>query len=325
MTEFDCANEIMREQYVSPSLQDLPRALQELILLYAAPHDPFNMGARKKFGSVLIQVFYCGPNWKQWLGHPLIESVSEKYCDIMFNKGMFQVWNVYGRCTTIKKAHLKWTTTLATIHPGWRPASKDELGRAVWAWYNGKDHDITGHISTWDTSGITDMSQLFRGLGEFNDDIRNWDVSNVTNMSLMFYRARAFNQPLDNWNVSNVTNMNDMFYDAHAFNQPLNSWNVSNVTNMSDMFYNAHAFNQLLDNWNVSNVTDMRGMFRKAHAFNQPLDSWNVSNVTNMRFMFSDAHAFNQPLDSWNVSNVTDMKVMFTDAHALTKKPSWYK
>ena len=78
MTQFDCANEIMREQFVSPSLQDLPRALQELILLYAAPHDPFNMGARKKFGSVLIQVFYCGPNWKQLLGHPLIESVSEK-------------------------------------------------------------------------------------------------------------------------------------------------------------------------------------------------------------------------------------------------------
>ena len=51
-----------------------------------------------------------------------------------------------------------------------------------------------GNISDWDTSCVTNMSELFKGLTNFNDDIGNWDVSNVTNMSEMFYNAHVFNQ-----------------------------------------------------------------------------------------------------------------------------------
>ena len=86
-----------------------------------------------------------------------------------------------------------------------------------------------GHISMWDTSEITNMSELFQFKRNFNDDISNWDVSNVTNMQEMFDGARAFNQPLEQWNVGNVTNMQSMFYHASAFNQPLEQWNVGNV------------------------------------------------------------------------------------------------
>ena len=35
-----------------------------------------------------------------------------------------------------------------------------------------------GHISTWQTGDVTDMSQLFEGKKEFNEDISLWDVSN---------------------------------------------------------------------------------------------------------------------------------------------------
>ena len=57
-----------------------------------------------------------------------------------------------------------------------------------------------GHISMWDTSGVTDMSSLFyEGRNEassFNEDIGAWDTSGVTTMYKMFYGASAFNQDL---------------------------------------------------------------------------------------------------------------------------------
>ena len=93
-----------------------------------------------------------------------------------------------------------------------------------------------GHISQWDTSAVTDMSELFSDEREFDDDISQWNVGNVTNMYRMFRDASAFNQPLGQWNVGNVTNMEEMFDDASAFNQPIEQWNVANVTNMGEMF-----------------------------------------------------------------------------------------
>ena len=93
-----------------------------------------------------------------------------------------------------------------------KPKTKKELKKAVILWRTNKDDALNryGHISNWDTSLITDMSELFE-YSNFNENINDWDVSNVTNMSRMFYSCRNFNQPLDNWDVSNVTDMCCMF------------------------------------------------------------------------------------------------------------------
>ena len=37
--------------------------------------------------------------------------------------------------------------------------------------------------------------------------ISNWDTSEVTDMSEMFYDAEAFNQPISVWDVGNVTDV----------------------------------------------------------------------------------------------------------------------
>ena len=63
---------------------------------------------------------------------------------------------------------------------------------AVSAWFRG-DRLTYGHISEWDVSRVTSMSDLFcassawcsyhnSGAEYFNDDISKWDVSSVTNM-----------------------------------------------------------------------------------------------------------------------------------------------
>jgi len=203
--------------------------------------------------------------------------------------------------------------TIFTFTLTFTPKTKEELKNAVMRWVDG-DINGLGNISGWDTSNITDMSDLFYELNDFNEDISRWDVSNVKNMEGMFNEAKAFNQPIGNWKVSNVTNMRDMFNAAKAFNQPIGGWDVSKVKNMDGMFMNAITFNQRIGDWNVSSVINMELMFYKAEAFNQPIGNWNVSNVTNMDAMFWVAKSFNQPIGDWDVSKVTNMTDMFNGA-----------
>jgi len=170
-----------------------------------------------------------------------------------------------------------------------------------------------GHISDWDVSNVTDMSELFKDKPNFNEDISKWDVSNVTTMYDMFWGTTNFNQNISSWNVSNVTTMEGMFVNAKKFNQPIGNWDISNgkLTNISLMFLGATNFNQPIGKWNVSNVTNMNGTFNNATNFNQDLSNWNVSNVKTMMNMFGNARSFNLNISNWNVKNVTNMSNMF--------------
>jgi hypothetical protein len=103
---------------------------------------------------------------------------------------------------------------------------------------------IYGHISTWDTSGVTDMAYLFEHRSPFNEDIGGWDVSGVTTMYQMFHGAYDFDQDIGDWAVDSVTDMSWMFTHASLFNQDIGAWDTSGVTSMYHMFYEAPSFNQ---------------------------------------------------------------------------------
>jgi surface protein len=80
------------------------------------------------------------------------------------------------------------------------------------------------------TTLMTDMGLLFfYNYSGFNQNISSWDTSNVTNMSNMFGFAEAFNQNIGYWNTSKVTDMNAMFYNAIIFKQDISAWNVTLV------------------------------------------------------------------------------------------------
>ena len=67
--------------------------------------------------------------------------------------------------------------------------TKASLQTAVQA-YNANPDTATetyGLIAGWDVSMITDMSNLFNNLQNFNADISSWDTSKVTTMYRMFH------------------------------------------------------------------------------------------------------------------------------------------
>jgi len=143
-----------------------------------------------------------------------------------------------------------------------------------------------GHISTWETSGVTDMANLFSDAYSFNEDIGAWDTSGVTTMYKMFNRNEVFNQDIGAWDTSGVTTMYGMFYNCYAFfNQDIGAWDTSSVRSMKWMFDSAMVFNQDLSGWAVHSVTDMQYMFRYASAFDQDL-GWCVDDDVNLNDAF---------------------------------------
>ena len=162
-------------------------------------------------------------------------------------------------------------------------------------------------VGLWNISKATNLLGMFgctnvntNVLGTFNnagsDSIKNWNTSNVTNMTQLFQMQLNFNQDIGSWDVSKVTAFTSMFYMVppitNSFNNggspSINNWNTSSALDMSYMFNYATVFNQPINNWNMSNVTRIDRMFQQAVAFNQLVNNWNISNVTNTNnFMLS--------------------------------------
>ena len=96
-------------------------------------------------------------------------------------------------------------------------------------WLTDQDAAITkyGLIKDWDTSRVTDMSNLFKDAETFNADISKWNVSRVTSMKSMFHCASLFNGDVTAWTTSNVVNLESAFQSASVFNQDISKWMVS--------------------------------------------------------------------------------------------------
>ena len=68
------------------------------------------------------------------------------------------------------------------------PALTNKTLRKWAARWCGGDREGLPHISTWNTSRVSDMSKLFENQRVFNDDIGTWDTSGVTSMEWMYGR-----------------------------------------------------------------------------------------------------------------------------------------
>ncbi|MFB5356891.1 BspA family leucine-rich repeat surface protein [Enterococcus hirae] len=121
-------------------------------------------------------------------------------------------------------------------------------------------------LSQLDTSNVTDMREMFRGMNSITSlDLSGFDTSNVTNMKWMFGGGLRSVTSLDlsGFDTSNVTDMYAMFYDmSNLTSLDLSNFDTSKVTDMSYMFEGMSSVTSLdLSGFDTSKVTDMSDMF----------------------------------------------------------------
>ena len=219
------------------------------------------------------------------------------------------------------------------------------------------DGILSGHynminvdLSNFDTSNITNMSNMFFGCSSLTTlNLNNFDTSKVLYMEDMFgYCTSLTNLNLNSFDTSNVISMLGMFkgcnnlisVDLSSFNTQnvksmfdmfkgcnklkslnLNNFKTDNVDNMNDMFSDCRSLTSLeIKNFNTKNVTDMSSMFSGCSKLsNLDLSSFNTINTTNMREMFRDcSNLASVNLGSFQTKNVTDMYYMFSGCSRLS-------
>ena len=179
-----------------------------------------------------------------------------------------------------------------------------QWGTAVWTTmenaFRGCDLFTITATDVPNLSRVSSMSQMFEGCTKLNGpaNINNWNTSYVSNMSNMFRGALSFNQNIGQWNTSNVINMNRMFFEAKSFNQDISRWNVTKVLDMSFMFQKAVSFNQNLGNWtfnpqvNLGKLLNESGMSCKNYSLT--LIGWaNNPNTPNGRLLSEEGRTYN--------------------------------
>jgi surface protein len=153
----------------------------------------------------------------------------------------------------------------------------------------GEDHSQGAHISNWDVSEVTDMTNLF--------SMHNDKYSEDTKYYLQ-YEFGDSNHPdniLNGWDTRNVENMESMFENCRKFNHDISGWDTRNVGNMKSMFENCRKFNHDISGWDVSLVENMNGMFNSATDFSQNITEWNTPSLTSSSNMFGTDDFANPP------------------------------
>lgn len=194
------------------------------------------------------------------------------------------------------------------------------------------------NLTGWDTSNVTDISQLFYGLGQNGSEVTilvdNWDVSNVTRMGQAFdyagYNATKFNVNLSSWNTESCTDFGNMFFSAGYSAADwslgdLSNWDLSKAEYTGSMFAYAGyktknwSIGNLKD-WDLSNVKNTEQMFFGAGANSTEwslgdIKNWDLSSVHSTWGMFQSAgqysDKFDTDLSNWKLSSVDDTSYMF--------------
>ncbi|WP_125711539.1 BspA family leucine-rich repeat surface protein [Companilactobacillus kedongensis] len=167
-------------------------------------------------------------------------------------------------------------------------------------------------VSGLDTSNVTNMGNVFHSIGISGDgfvDIKGldkWDTSKVTDMSNMFANDNFDTAKIQHWDTSKVENMNGMFQDS-TLKGELNLPNIvgESLTSMRDMFSGAKYLTKInLSNLDGSKLVDV------------PTES-NIETALTSAF-YNCSNLQEVDLDNFNSKNVNDYTTLFAGCPKLT-------
>jgi len=213
---------------------------------------------------------------------------------------------IYGKITGFSTPFSPWDSEQRlTAVSSWGAYTLTNLTRAF--------YDCTNLLIVPDLpANVTNTSYMFNNC-PIDIDFSDWNTSNVTDMTEMFAFSGTTSGGfsgigIESWNTSKVKSMAGMFEDAGFFTPlSLSDWDVSGVTDMSRMFYQAGLYEANgIDEWNTKSVKRVDNMFyRTISSYNSgnfitDLSDWNVSNVTSNTNFFSPANTDTTLLDSFS-------------------------
>lgn len=185
-------------------------------------------------------------------------------------------------------------------------------------------------LSSVCTSGITDMSNLFIGQGQFggsgddtlggNIDLHHWDVSSVLNMDAMFYGATSFNKDLSNWNTSMVTSCDKFADKTTSWTEPWPVFRNCSPTGRFVLRPNGVTVScpdaVLLESAYIRSkkyTKRDRGLLEELVAAKRwsELAASCTTGVDDLSNLFLGQEEFNEDITSWDVSSVSNMAAMF--------------
>ena len=213
--------------------------------------------------------------------------------------------------------------------------SCNQLGKSM------EELDFTG----FDTTGINNMTQMFRGAFSYGGNVKettvlNWGDSlhteSVTVFSYMFNgcsHLKELNAVEINGNsaakTTGIKNDEQGFRDMFSgctnlvkLPEFVRSENAAGKDlSMSYMFSKCSALIDIdMSKFHTQGVTDMSSLFNECKALNSPdLSSFDTSSVTNMSGMFLHCYVITVlDLSNFNTSEVTNMANMFAQCRGLT-------
>ncbi|MCR5674812.1 MAG: BspA family leucine-rich repeat surface protein [Lachnospiraceae bacterium] len=187
-------------------------------------------------------------------------------------------------------------------------------------WFSAGTCEIE-NIENLHTENVTSMKEMFKDFeGMTTLDLSSFDTSGVTDMSGMFQSCTASTIDVSSFDTSAVVDMQAMLYDCNAV-VDISGFDTSSVENMSQMFGQWASGDLDLTNFDTSSVTTMFGMFEDCSTLTSlDLSSFDTANVTDMACMFDGRSALTMITvsDSFDVTNVEDSGDMFAGCTALT-------
>ena len=168
----------------------------------------------------------------------------------------------------------------------------------------------------WDSSKVTTMSQMFDGCTSLTSlQLDALDTSSVTNMSYMFRGVGAAA-----YADTDKTQWTQWTLDVSSFDTS----NLSSVSTLSYIFDQCGASTIDVTGWDTSRVTVFSGLFRNAKNLSELIgyEDWDVSRVENWYFIFASTAIPSLDLSRWKFKQSTNMYNTTAAFREMSAKPT---